>query len=981
MFVSKILSQVRKLLVLVVCFCSWQGSSVIAQTLSTRIDELASTTIPSVMGNPASDGLQLRRLSLDLRLTVPTALETEEFLADTRPDRWEQWVKRFLADPMHRERLVDWLDKTLMQRRPNQHVDRNQWIAFLRQSVDENKPLDQLLREIVGSTWWNGSQRPQQRFFLDRGGDAHVIARDIGRIFFGRDMQCAQCHNHPQWDDYLQIDYHGLHAYVSPSSLVEGKYKDEKGVEQKQQLYVEKASNDAPFESVFEKGVLFRSGPRGLGEVELFDTYKTPDQRYQSTPPVDAYAGVAAPPVLSRRTALSDQLNGSNRAFRENWANRLWALMMGRGLVHPLDMHHAENPPSNPALLELITENFVSGGFRISNTLEQIALSQTYRRSVEAPFSSFLIEGAILPSQSDTTMAIALEVKSQSEALESSSKELLMQVEAAKKKMNDAETTWLEKQKARVEIRAELEKSEVGFNEQKKKFDESNSNLQKARTALDNASQKAALLEAAAEKIEQAKALTTGDSNDLLQAITTARMHAENAKKELPNHEKSIGEQTAARDLHSKNVDAERVKLLEIANRLAQSETQLAASDRIYVDARMAWRENTAKLTHLITKQKTLRDINTWIEAAKSANKVENQVAAQESQIANLKAIVLNKTMLNVSHQQSLANSRSDQEQLSKQRALQSQLHVSTQKQIEQLTETVKLLEMSANILENGLEIQPVKQSIAKGIQARSEQVVNIEATIANIDAQLGTHSRNQEKLGQDVTLSEQELLDATNTKATLESELETLRNAFAEATERCNASKKTVSENCEASNWIAGQRALSPEQLGWSVLQATHVLSNYIAAEMTELEKQSPPDPNEDPSIKQTRIAKATRQAMDKLRPNVDVFASLYSSGVGQTADEFFATPDQALFMANGGSVFAWCAPSGQNVGGRMLAQKDPLAACQLAYHALLSREPDSAEIEFVSECLNNAGEKKSNIVQELVWAIVTGSEFRIYP
>ena len=318
---------------------------------------------------------------------------------------------------------------------------------------------------------------------------------------------------------------------------------------------------------------------------------------------------------------------------------------------------------------------------------------------------------------------------------------------------------------------------------------------------------------------------------------------------------------------------------------------------------------------------------------------------------------------------------------MSKQRALQSQLHVSTQKQIEQLTETVKLLEMSANILGNGLEIQPVKQSIAKGVQARSEQVVNIEATIANIDAQLGTHSRNQEKLRQDMSSREQELLVATNTMATLESELETLRNAYAEATERCNASKKIVSENCEVSNWIAGQRALSPEQLGWSVLQATHVLSNYIAAEMTELEKQSPPAPNEDPSTKQTRIAKATRQAMDKLRPNVDVFASLYSSGVGQTADEFFATPDQALFMANGGSVFAWCAPSGQNVGGRILAQKGPLAACQLAYRALLSREPDSAEIEFVTACLNNAGEKKSNIVQEIVWAIVTGSEFRIYP
>ena len=959
------------------CFCT----SLMAQSLSTRIDELVSTPIPSIVGTPASDGLQLRRLSLDLRLTVPSASETEAFLADTRPDRWEQWVKLFMADPLHRERLVDWLDKTLMQRRPHQNVDRNQWIAFLRRAVDEDKPLDQLLREMVGSTWWNGSQRPQQRFFLDRAGDAHAIARDIGRIFFGRDMQCAQCHDHPQWDDYLQIDYHGLLAYVSPSSLLEGKYKDEKGAEQKQQLYVEKASNDAPFESVFEKGVLFRSGPRIVGGIEQFDPYRTPDQRYQSTPPSGAHEGVASPPAISRREALSSQLNASNRAFCENWANRLWALMMGRGLVHPLDMHHAENPPSNPELLHLLTQHFVDGGFRVSGTLEQIALSQTYRRSVESPFGSIRGEDAILPPQSDDTVAIAREVKTLSATLESNSKALLADVETAKQQMDDAESVWLEKQKVRVDIRAELEKSEGGFNEHKKKLDDSNASLQKTMTTLENETKKAALLDEAAGKIEQAKSLTTGDTNDLQQALATAKTRAENAKKELPNLEKSISEQTATRNTHSNNLEAERVKLLEISNRLAQSETQLEASDRLYIGARKVWREATAKHTHLMTQQKTLRDIEKWIDTSKATEEAADRVAAQESQIAKLQRSLEDKTKITSSFQQSLAASRSQQDQLSKQRALQLQEQESIQKQIDHLADTVSLLEKSATILENGLEIEPVKRSIAKGIQNRNEQMVNVQASIANVDAQLGTLSRSQEKIAEEIRSSEQELFVSTNSMATLQTELQQLRNMLTESSERCNASLQSVSQACEVANWIGGQRALSPEQLGWSVLQATHVLPNYIAAELVEIEKQTPPSPDEDPTTKQARMAKATRQAIDKLRPNVDVFANLFSSGVGQTADEFFATPDQALFMANGGSVFAWCAPSGQNVGGRMLAQTNPAAACQLAYRALLSRDPEPKEIEFVTECLNNSGDKKSTILQELVWAIVTGSEFRIYP
>ena len=274
-----------------------------------------------------------------------------------------------------------------------------------------------------------------------------------------------------------------------------------------------------------------------------------------------------------------------------------------------------------------------------------------------------------------------------------------------------------------------------------------------------------------------------------------------------------------------------------------------------------------------------------------------------------------------------------------------------------------------------------MKRSIAKGIQNRNEQMVNVQASIANFDAQLGTLSRSQEKIAEEIRSSEQELFVSTNSMATLQTELQQLRNMLTESSERCNASLQSVSQACEVANWIGGQRALSPEQLGWSVLQATHVLPNYIAAELVEIEKQTPPSPDEDPTTKQARMAKATRQAIDKLRPNVDVFANLFSSGVGQTADEFFATPDQALFMANGGSVFAWCAPSGQNVGGRMLAQTNPAAACQLAYRALLSRDPEPKEIEFVTECLNNSGDKKSTILQELVWAIVTGSEFRIYP
>jgi hypothetical protein len=55
--------------------------------------------------------------------------------------------------------------------------------------------------------------------------------------------------------------------------------------------------------------------------------------------------------------------------------------MLGRGLVHPLDLHHSGNPPSHPELLDLLATEFVAHQYDIKWMLRQLALSQTYQRS------------------------------------------------------------------------------------------------------------------------------------------------------------------------------------------------------------------------------------------------------------------------------------------------------------------------------------------------------------------------------------------------------------------------------------------------------------------------------------------------------------------------------------------------------------------------------------------------------------------------
>ena len=66
-------------------------------------------------------------------------------------------------------------------------------------------------------------------------------------------------------------------------------------------------------------------------------------------------------PAFSRRALLPNAVaGGENKAFVRTSVNRLWAMMMGRGIVHPLDADHADNPPSHPELLNLLGKEFAA---------------------------------------------------------------------------------------------------------------------------------------------------------------------------------------------------------------------------------------------------------------------------------------------------------------------------------------------------------------------------------------------------------------------------------------------------------------------------------------------------------------------------------------------------------------------------------------------------------------------------------------------
>jgi hypothetical protein len=357
----------------VVWMTCWVSIAEGGEPLHERIDRLIEAGQEGRLAAPATDGEFLRRVTLDLTGMIPTAREARAFLDDPSPYKRARLIDRLLASPEYARRLAIVFDVMLMERRPDLHVPGKLWDDYLRRSFAENKPLNQLVSEILSADGSDPSQQGPAKFYLDREGDPYQITRDVGRLFLGRDMQCAQCHDHVLIDDYKQAHYYGLYAFFSRSYLVPGSGEPALG---------EKAEGEVTFASVFKKKVTHKTGPRLLDGPEVPEPEVAQGNEYIVAPVNNA----RAIPRYSRRAQLVPLLTlGQSADFNRNLVNRLWAIMMGRGLVHPLDMHHSDNPPSHPELLDLLAQEFVAMGFDVRAFLRELALTRTYARSSEPP--------------------------------------------------------------------------------------------------------------------------------------------------------------------------------------------------------------------------------------------------------------------------------------------------------------------------------------------------------------------------------------------------------------------------------------------------------------------------------------------------------------------------------------------------------------------------------------------------------------------
>ena len=324
---------------------------------------------------PASDRLFVRRVFLDLIGRIPTPVEREAFLNDDRLRKREVLIDLLLAHPEFAPHMREMFDVLLLGRVDEGKTKRragNRWHAYLETVFRESRPWNEFVRDIILARATEKGERGAAWFLYEQNNDHQKMAESIAPLAFGVDVQCAQCHDHPSAPEIRQAHYWGLVSAFNRSKNVDT--QNGPGLTESAIggfiNYKNLAKVSTPAELTFLNG---KSVPE---KRPAKDTKEKDDTAKYVIPPGNK---VAAKPKFSRREALAAAALTDNPRLAKAFVNRIWSMLIGRGIVHPVEEMSSEYPPSHPELLGWLTRDFETSGYDIKKLIRDIVLSEVYQ--------------------------------------------------------------------------------------------------------------------------------------------------------------------------------------------------------------------------------------------------------------------------------------------------------------------------------------------------------------------------------------------------------------------------------------------------------------------------------------------------------------------------------------------------------------------------------------------------------------------------
>ena len=291
-----------------------------------------------------------RRLSLGLMGTVPSLEEIRQFEWLPAEERLAWWIDHILQDRRFADYFAERLARASVgtEEGPFIFYRRRRYIAWLGDQLAKARPYDEVVRELIASQGlW--TDKPATNFVSvtakpdDKNQpDPIRLAGRVTRAFLGLRLDCAECHNHP-YANWKQTDFQSLAAFFGQTHIG------------------------------------FTGVSDGSGEFAAMDKKANEKRVVAAQVP---FAPELLPDEGTRRRRLATWVTDKrNPYFARAAVNRVWALMLGRALVDPVDNLESDvaAPAAIQTALQILADDFTAHDFDLRRLIRLIACSRVFR--------------------------------------------------------------------------------------------------------------------------------------------------------------------------------------------------------------------------------------------------------------------------------------------------------------------------------------------------------------------------------------------------------------------------------------------------------------------------------------------------------------------------------------------------------------------------------------------------------------------------
>jgi Protein of unknown function (DUF1549)/Protein of unknown function (DUF1553) len=353
-----------------------------------RIDALVNDHLKKQNLKPnakAADAVYLRRVYVTLAGRIPTQHEALEFLNDKSPNRQSRLVDKLLTSNGYKSSMFNWyadLFRVTKALKGSLISEGGFFMQFLRDSLNSNKPWDQLVFEMMAAEGSYAENGAIGLLLKDAGMPLDSMTNTM-TLFLGADISCAQCHDHPL-NDWKQSDFYKMAAFFGTT--------DVNGIRMVQfKSYNEKLPQHA----------LSSNLHHALPKVDKNDWLTYPDDyAYKDAKPGEvvkpaflmwdkkstpAYVPVNYKDQDSLRVQFATWLtHPQNPRFAATISNRMWKRVFGIGVREQVTDLDDLTSASNPALLAYLAEEMVRLKFDLRAFQGLLVSTELFQREAEA---------------------------------------------------------------------------------------------------------------------------------------------------------------------------------------------------------------------------------------------------------------------------------------------------------------------------------------------------------------------------------------------------------------------------------------------------------------------------------------------------------------------------------------------------------------------------------------------------------------------